>query len=125
MAAAAGIALDDELTTELFTAVPPVLTEWSLNAAGDHRGEFRVALWSDDHPRVGAWLERRAPAAAALRARLPVEAMEGVGAARGGRTVVRWWQLAPIADGRQLATSARTALPALAPWSDDLARLAG
>ena len=90
--------------TALLDALEPALTEWSLNDEGDPRGALRFGSWTGDHACAEQVLRAHGQERACeLRARLPLDDMEGLGLAwsAGRPATFRWWLLAP-SDGTAL-----------------------
>jgi hypothetical protein len=122
LASAAGIE-DASAIDRIFEPLDPVLTEWSYNDRDDPRGAFRFGSWVTRHDAVPVVLAALGQARCAeLRARLPLDDMEGLGLAYrpGLPATFRWWLLAPT-DGSALADAVVRANPERA---DELARLA-
>lgn len=112
----------------LFAALEPEMTEWSLNAADDPRGELRVACWSRDAVRVrDAMVRVEQPFAQALCSAVAgASEYQGIGvAASQSLQTFRWWALSRRYGGENLARVASQAGAELAAELDVLARSVG
>ena len=132
LGAALGLGLDPATLDTLFRGLDPILTEWSINAAGDPRGHLRFGSWVEPGNAALAETVRTfgGTACARLASQVPHDDLEGVGLAfrAGARPYFRWWQLSRPGAGEGLFTAARAA------WSasgvavadmDDLAERCG